>query len=261
MIVLSSFVGTGATFPPVAVLRVYRELGLHLTHTHHEVYYEHLLRALSTRALRVDFRGFHIQDKRSLKLSDRTLADWLAAELVQKAWRLNRERIKVHSSNKARVLQSQVASHDQSLLQEVVYLIEKQQIATDVHSSRRLDSAASLSHWDSMHRSLMPNSMTRHPIFIEDIFADSDLLQLFSSVARSTGDPAENVEFVVQVEFLEKVRASSVLYRSFSEILFCRTGTPTPCLCSNRHNLFTTPISNKGESLFQILSMSMFVRT
>jgi hypothetical protein len=191
------------------ILRIFRELNVTLTHERHQIYYEHLLRAISTRALSVDFMSVFIEDKLQNKMSNLTLGDWFAAEIVQRFWRRNERLIKAFSAERASAFASVVAQHDRALLSRVVALLEKQQVVHDLlHMRRQSFSAEQLSHWDAMHRTLGPAHVGHTAMSMEDVLSSSTLSNLFSIFCHEQGDPPENMQFILELQLLEHVRSS-----------------------------------------------------
>lgn len=189
------------------MLKFLRELRVRLTYERHEIYYEHLLRAISSRIISVDFMNVEIEDKRESKLSPLTLADWYAAELLQNFWRSFRDEIKLASAAKSAALQSRVSTVDQQLLRHVLGLLEKQQLLEEVRELKfRNSTSEQLSHWDSMHRSLSQAFDSRVPLRLADVLSNDELCSIFSEHVSSRNDPPQNLQFLLDLAALEKVR-------------------------------------------------------
>jgi len=86
----------------VQILRELRTMDIRLT-SKMKVYYEHLLRAITTRSIVVDLRDVQIEEYKAQHLTPYTLAHWYASGIIQRHWRHECASIKLYNAQKYNV--------------------------------------------------------------------------------------------------------------------------------------------------------------
>jgi hypothetical protein len=180
LVALGPPLGFASTLSRLATLRLFQRLNLKLT-SRHKVFYEHLLRALTTIATHVDLNDIVLQDRKSSKLTGYTMAHWWAARMVQRKWRLEHQDIKLRQLARYNQLLDSAKLVEVAALHRTMRILETQSAAAKllISSAANTNTLPRPPPPRGSKTTVTTTAAARQQVRFADILADPELTGLF----------------------------------------------------------------------------------